>query len=549
MKPEFSAFELQPQLMEAVSNLGFEAPTPIQNAAIPLLMAGHDVVAQAQTGTGKTAAFALPILHALRPHQQPVQALVITPTRELAQQVARAFEELGHLRQVRVLAVYGGQPYAPQIKKLKEGVDVVVGTPGRLLDLIRKKAINLRQLRTLVLDEADEMLSMGFIEDIEAILEATPPARQTALFSATLPSEVRRLAEKYQREPQSIAIGSKTRSVDTIEQRAYLVNQKDKTAALIRLLEIEEITQALIFTRTRSGSAELANALVNHGFQAEVLNGDLSQEARERVLGRFRHNQMQLLVATDVAARGLDIDDVSHVFNYDLPLDPEVYIHRIGRTGRIGKTGTAISLFTPHDWRMVHRIQSFAGKTLQQLELPTIEQIQQHRDQLLLERVNVWLKRGRCRNELGLVERLEAEGHDPREVAAVALRLARVEDRRRPIPEISAVVEAPARQRAGRRSALPPRRPRAHRQSESSGSIEAGMVQLQLSKGKKDGVRVNDVVGTIAATAGIPGSALGKITIGGSRTLVDVPEIHVERVMAQSGSLKIHKMPIEIVRG
>ena len=333
--------------MQAIEALEYVEPTPIQSAIIPLMLTGVDVIGQAQTGTGKTAAFALPILNNLEPSQRRAQALVMTPTRELAMQVANAIYEYGKHRGVRVLAIYGGSSYSRQMTRLQKGRRRGRRHPGRMLDLLDQKALDLSGVRTVVLDEADEMLSMGFIEDIEAILAKTPASRQTALFSATLPPRIRQLADKYMRDPQSVTIQREQVTVAAIEQRYYLVSQSDKTAALTRLFEMEDITSALIFARTRAGTGELANQLTQRGFPAEVLNGDLSQESRERTLNRFRQNQVKVLVATDVAARGLDIDDISHVFNYDLPDDPEIYVHRIGRTGRAGKTGIAISLVTP----------------------------------------------------------------------------------------------------------------------------------------------------------------------------------------------------------
>jgi ATP-dependent RNA helicase DeaD len=451
MTTEFSQLDLHPQLVQAVTELGYETPTPIQSGMIPVMLTGQDVIGQAQTGTGKTAAFALPILHRLSNESNHVQALVVAPTRELALQVARAMEEYGSHRNARILPVYGGQHYGPQIGQLKRGVDVVVGTPGRLLDLAKRNVLDLSKVRTVVLDEADEMLSMGFVEDIEAILEQTSEFRQTALFSATMPKEIRRLADRYLKDPQSITIKKKQLTVAAIEQRYYLVNQVDKIAALTRLFEVEPITQALIFARTRLGTGDLANELSGRGFQAEALNGDLSQDAREQVLNRFRRGQIKVLVATDVAARGLDIDDISHVINFDIPLDPEVYVHRIGRTGRAGKTGVAISLLTPKEvWRL-RKIERYARQTIEKAQLPTIAEIQEYREAKLLEKMQVWLKRGRCSREREIVQALIAEGHDPVEVAAVSLKLARAEEKQRPIERLGEVHAAPQRDRNGRR--------------------------------------------------------------------------------------------------
>ena len=336
MTPNFSEFDLQPQLVQTIADIGYAAPTPIQSTVIPAMLAGQDVIGQSQTGSGKTAAFALPILHNLQTGQRQVQSLVVTPTRELAIQVADAMHTYGRQTGVRVLAVYGGQPYDRQIRHLKKGVEIVVGTPGRLLDLIRRNVLKLDRVATVVLDEADEMLSMGFIADIEAILDQTASSRQTALFSATLPQRILRLAKKYMNTPQSFKIKCKQLTVETVEQRYYLVNEADKLAALTRLFEIEPITSALIFARTRIGTTELANELALRGFPAEALNGDMSQDARVLVLNRFRDNKLKVLVATDVAARGLDIDDISHVFNYDLPAGSGNLCapHRPHRAGR-----------------------------------------------------------------------------------------------------------------------------------------------------------------------------------------------------------------------
>lgn len=543
MTTQFSDLKLRPQLIQAVTELGYTEPTPIQAGVIPALLAGHDVIGQAQTGTGKTAAFALPILHNLDANQKTVQALVVTPTRELALQVAKAMHEYGRHDEVHVLPVYGGQPYSRQIGRLRRGVHVVVGTPGRLLDLIKQNALDLSQVRTVVLDEADEMLSMGFIEDMEAILQQTPETRQTALFSATLPGEIRRLAEKYLHEPQSVTIQRPQLTVAAITQRYYLVNEQDKLAALSRLFEVEPITSALIFARTRAGTGELANELAVRGFPAEVLNGDLSQEAREQVLNRFRNRQITVLVATDVAARGLDIEDISHVFNFDLPLDSEVYVHRIGRTGRAGKTGVAITLLTPREkWRL-HQIERFTRQPITQAQLPTPEEIRAQREGQLKEKMEVWLRRGRCNQEKVLVQEWLAEGYDVMDIAAAALKLARAEEKQRPIAPISeAVEEQPRTRQRGGRSEGRGERGRDHAQR----SHEKGMVRLSLNAGKIHGLRPNDVVGSIAYHANIPGSIIGAIRIQQEHTLLDVPEQYVSQVLHKSGQYRIRRQIITV---
>lgn len=544
MTCEFSEFDLQPQLVQTIADIGYAAPTPIQSTIIPAMLAGQDVIGQSKTGSGKTAAFSLPILHNLQSGQRHVQSLVLAPTRELAIQVADALHTYGRQTGVRVLAVYGGQPYNYQISRLKKGVDVVVGTPGRLLDLIRKNVLKLDQVATVVLDEADEMLSMGFIADIEAILDQTPSNRQTALFSATLPQRILRLAEKYMSAPKSYRIESRQLTVETVEQRYYLVNEADKLAALTRLFEIEPITSALIFARTRLGTTELGNELALRGFPAEALNGDLSQEVRVQVLNRFRDNKLKVLVATDVAARGLDIDDISHVFNYDLPQDPELYVHRVGRTGRAGKTGTAITFLTPKERWGLRRIEGFTKQKITRMMLPSADDIKLHRETQLVEKVMVWLRRGRCNREREIVAQLLKDGHDLAQIAAVSLKLARAEEKQRPIAPLKAVADFSARDSgpAFKRSN------RGKGRARETASHESGMVRLLLSTGRSDGVRVNHVVGSLSHYADIPGHSLGKISIQQQHTLVDVPEKLVGRVLGNGDNYRIGNKAVTVQR-
>jgi ATP-dependent RNA helicase DeaD len=550
MITEFSELNLHPQLVQAVTDMGYTTPTPIQLSIIPVMLTGQDVIGQAQTGTGKTAAFALPILHNLDHDQNHVQALVLAPTRELAMQVAEAMQGYGKSMGVRVLAVYGGQPYSRQISSLRRGVDVVVGTPGRLLDLIEKKALDLNSVATVVLDEADEMLSMGFIEDIETILEQTPTARQTALFSATMPQEIRRLADKYMHAPQSHKIQSKELTVDTLEQRYYLVNEEDKLAALTRLFEVESITSALIFARTRLGTGELANELTVRGFPAEALNGEMGQEARERVLHRFRNGQITVLVATDVAARGLDIEDISHVFNFDMSEDPEIYVHRVGRTGRAGRTGIAISLVTPKEMWRLRRIETYSKQQITQGILPTVEEIKAFRESQVVDQLEVWLRRGRGQREREIINRMVEAGHDPIDVATAALKMARAEEKQRPIAPVSEVVEhRPKTNRSGKYESTGSgsHGPRKGGIERDSGGREKGMVRLTLNTGKSDGIRVNHIVSTLARYADIPGNSLGKIRIQQEHTLVDVPEQYVGRVLSKTG-YRIGKQSVTVKR-
>ena len=548
MKTKFSDLNLHHELMQALNDRGYEEPTEIQAQMIPIMLTGIDVIGQAQTGTGKTAAFALPILQNLERGLRKPQALILSPTRELALQVAKAMEAYGAHLNVNVIAIYGGSSYGKQIGALKRGVDVVVGTPGRLLDLMRKKSLDLSGIRTLVLDEADEMLSMGFVDDIETILDATPSQHQIALFSATMPKRIRQLAAKYLTEPQSVVIKHKQLTVAATEQRYYLVNQRDKLAALTRLFETEEISRALIFVRTRAGTGELANELAARGFSAEMLNGDLSQDARERVMSRFRNDQIQVLVATDVAARGLDIDDISHVFNYDLPDDPEVFVHRIGRTGRAGKEGIAITLLTPRETRMLRRIEGYTRQKMTKTDLPSKEEILQARKNQLSERMEVWLRRKRYKDELDTVTKLVEAGHDPLEVAAAALRILRESENQRNIEAIGKV-----REWKSRRDSRRPSRSKRDRDFKKQGggsrksraygaarqSHEEGMVRMTLDKGRADGLRPSDVVGTIAYHANIPGKVLGAIYIQDQETLVDIPEKFADKVLAGNGNYRL----------
>jgi len=563
MTSQFIDLHLRPELEQAVAALGYAEPTPIQSGIIPLMLSGIDAIGQAQTGTGKTAAFSIPILNNLQSGSRLPQALVMAPTRELALQVSEAITGLGQFCKVRVLAIYGGAAYEKQLTQLKRGVDVVVGTPGRLLDLLNRGALNLSGVRTVVLDEADEMLSMGFIEDIEALLSATPLERQTSLFSATLPLPIRKLAKKYMREPQSVTIDREQMTVAAIEQRYYLVNQADKTAALTRLFEVEEITSALIFARTRLGTRDLAAELTKRGFPSEALNGDLSQESRESTLNRFRTGQIKVLAATDVAARGLDIEGISHVFNYDLSEDPEIYIHRVGRTGRAGRAGVAITLVTPSEKRRLHNVETFIHQKLTSAVLPTEEEIMARRQNELVEKLTFWLKRGRCKQERLIAEQMVAEGADPLDLAAVAIKIVRAEEKARPVAPVSAVVEMKSENygadRFGRRAPL--RRTRlaaavesrgktqaSARREEGKPSREAGMVSLTMNIGKTHGIRPADVVGALSYQADIPGSQLGKIFIQHDHTLVDVPEPLVGKVLANVGRYSIRKQPFTMNR-
>lgn len=521
----FENLNLRPELMKAVVEMGYETPTPIQERAIPALIAGRDVLGQAQTGTGKTAAFALPLLEKLDFNERGVQGLILAPTRELANQVAEAIYEYGKHLGAKVLAIYGGSSYVRQIKRLQGGVHIVAGTPGRVIDLIDKGALDLSNVRYLVLDEADEMLKMGFIDDVETILSRTPEGRQTALFSATLPTEIRRLATKYMHDPETVAIEHKTLTVPQIEQRHYLVDESAKLAAVARLLEVETTTSALIFVRTKVGAAQLADELLSRGFPVEALHGDMAQDARETVMRRFRRGHVSVLVATDVAARGLDIEDVSHVINYDVPYDAEDYVHRVGRTGRAGKTGVAITLVTPRERRWLRTIESFTGQRISPAKMPTPADVYARRDARFSGELETMLAETDLGRELSVVNHLLEAGYDAAEVAAAAIRLARAGETQRPVEDIREPKPRTERESGGEWSR---KKPFGKRQP---GKQEQGMVRLTLNAGRTHGIQPGDVVGAIAGEAGIPGRAIGAIDIHADETFVDVKDVHVDRVI------------------
>ena len=547
MTSSFSQFDLHPNVVQTVADLGYTDPTPIQSALIPVMLSGQDVIGQAQTGTGKTAAFALPTLSGIDVGTGRVQALVLVPTRELATQVASAVFTYGRTLGVQVLPIFGGQSYNRQINRLRKGVDVVVGTPGRLLDLIQQGALDLGGVQVVVLDEADEMLSMGFSEDLAAILEATPAERQTVCMSATLPHGVRKLAKQYMRDPQTCEVGTKQKTAAAIEERYYTMHGGDKTAGLARLLEAEPVESALVFARTRAGTVTLANQLAARGYAAEAINGEMTQPAREAVLDKFRQGRLSILVGTDVAARGLDIDHISHVFNYDLPRDPEVYVHRVGRTGRAGKSGVAISLVTPGQRRELQKIEAYTKQRMTASTLPTAEQIAEQREQQFVERVKTQLDSGATERERKLVTALIAEGRDPMDVAAAALALVRA-DEKAPAPEAIAPADFQSHRNAapkGKRKEWKERPDRAPRPVEPT-SHEDGMVRLAIDAGLSRNVRPSQVVSALARTANVPGKAIGKISVQHKQTFVDVPEQFVKQVLAQTEGYRFGKHVVAV---
>ncbi|MGB7342156.1 MAG: DEAD/DEAH box helicase [Phototrophicaceae bacterium] len=535
MTQTFQALGLVPPLLETLNDLGYEEPTPIQLAAIPLLLAGRDVMGQAQTGTGKTAAFTLPTIQQLQ--GDALEMLILTPTRELAIQVSEAVYRYGSKLGIKVLPVYGGQSYERQERRLRNGVNVVVGTPGRTLDLIRKKTLKLQNIRFMILDEADEMLKMGFIDDVEEILSATDKStRQTLLFSATFSPPIRKLAKQYMNDPEEITIKTDEMTNEDINQRYYMVNHRDKIEGLSRILEFEDRQNTLIFTRTRVGSAQLAETLVQRGFPAIAIHGDLAQNERERILNRFRSRQLNILVATDVVGRGVDIPDVSHVINYDIPQMPIEYVHRIGRTGRAGRSGEAITFITSKEKHSIKRIEKFINHQIFKAKLPTTDDILKQREDVFM---NMLVTKIKATTEPNVVlDELVQMGFPAEQIATALIDMLAEREFAAPVTDIADVKEHNDRGRGnGERNGGPSRRGgRKRDRSRSADSHEEGMVRLAMDVGRKSNIRPGDVVYAIASSANIPGKSIGAITINTTSTYVDVPEQHVEAVLRAKNS-------------
>ncbi len=547
----FSELGLEEEYLQAVEKLGYTQPTPIQVETIPLMLGGKDVLAQSQTGTGKTAAFMLPILQRLGQGNGTPRALVLAPTRELAKQVADATEGFARVSGSKVLAVYGGQSYEIQIRGLKRGVDILVGTPGRLLDFIKQGRLDLSQVEILVLDEADEMLEMGFIDDVEMIFKELAETRQMALFSATLPVQIQKLASKYLNDPVKVSINPKQVTVAETEQRFYRVREETKLAALSCLLETDEVSSALIFTRTKARAQDLADELMRRGFSADSLHGDLNQSRRELVLNRFRKATVTILVATDVAARGLDINDVSHVFNYDMPQDAEDYVHRIGRTGRAGKKGIAITLLTPRERSRMNQIMSYTRQPVAETQLPGVAEVQQKRDERLIEQVSGQMLAGINHTEKQLLEKLRQSGFNSDEVAVGLMRLLRANNAEIPVKELMQATNTSdwTTQSNGKKNGSQGagKSRKTTGRDKADALVEPGMVRLWMDLGNRSGLRPGDIVGAIAGETGIPGKAIGEINIQSNYSLVDVMEQHVKSVLKHSKrTYRIKGKPVQI---
>ncbi|MDG2364471.1 MAG: DEAD/DEAH box helicase [Methylococcaceae bacterium] len=538
----FKDLNLSDPVLKSLDSVGYETPTPIQARTIPPLLLGKDVLGEAQTGTGKTAAFALPILSRIDTKKKIPQVLVLAPTRELAIQVAEAFQRYASkIKGFHVLPVYGGQDYSGQIRALKRGVHVVVGTPGRVMDHMRRGTLNVSELDCLVLDEADEMLRMGFIDDVEWVMEQTPKDRQIALFSATMPKEIRRIAQRYLNDPEEITIKVKTTTAETIRQRFMTVSGVQKLDALTRILEVEPFDAIIIFVRTKTATVELTEKLSARGYGAAAINGDIAQNQRERTINQFKKGKLDILIATDVAARGLDVQRISHVINYDIPYDTESYVHRIGRTGRAGREGEAILFVAPREKRMLSSIERATRKKIEPMELPSTKVINEKRVDRFKDKISETVAGG----DLAFFEKLLTDYQQEHDVSTVtvAAALAKLLQGDEPM-----LIEKSAKRQRGSDERSQDRRPqrssddrnkgrKSKERSQSSGAEKGAanrssrkgapgveMEQFRLEVGKNDGVEPGNIVGAIANETGLEGDLIQKIKIFDDHSTVHLPE-------------------------
>ncbi len=544
----FATLGLDPRLLSALTALGYEEPTPIQLAAIPPMREGRDVLAQAATGTGKTAAFALPLLHNIDPTLPPkvrLRALVLVPTRELAMQVAEAIHRYGKVFGASALPVYGGASMEQQIRSLKRGVDVVIATPGRALDHIRRKTLFLSSVQVVVLDEADEMLDMGFADDIETILGELPAEHQTALFSATLPAKITKIANSHLKNPAVVKIERPSvlaGETAKVRQVAYVVPRAHKMAALARILDVEAPESAIVFCRTRTEVDQLTETLMARGYRAEALHGGLSQDQRDRVMKRFRAKGSDLLIATDVAARGLDVKHVTHVVNYDVPWESESYVHRIGRTGRMGREGVAITLAEPREHRLLRNIEAATKQKIDIGTVPTAADLRTRQLEQLRDQVARLLAEDELDRYRPIVEQL-AEEHDVMDIAAAALRMAARKDEGEAEPmDIPSVTP-----RGGDRDGFAPRPARQSRR-EFAGKVGGAVAKIYVGAGRKLKIRPGDIVGAIAGEANIPISQIGAVQIGDRHSIVEVPEDKANFIIAKLSASTIKGKKVRVRR-
>ncbi|MFK8040808.1 DEAD/DEAH box helicase, partial [Congregibacter sp.] len=537
----FDELQLPVFLMKALSDVGYETPSAIQTMTIPPLLEGKDLVGQAQTGTGKTAAFALPILARLDPKLNKPQALVLAPTRELAIQVAEAFQKYArHSKGFKVLPIYGGSDYRTQLRQLQRGVHVIVGTPGRVMDHMRRGSLDLSELKTLVLDEADEMLRMGFIDDVEWILEQTPNERQIALFSATMPDAIRRIAKKHLNKPEEITIKLKTVTNASIRQRVWMMGGMHKLDALTRILETEDSDGVIIFVRTRIATQELADKLSARGYATAALNGDIPQNLREKTVENLKRGGLDILVATDVAARGLDVERISHVINYDIPNDPEAYVHRIGRTGRAGRTGEAILFAANRERRLLRTIERVTGQKIEAMALPTPEQVSDKRAARFKARITETLDTQDRESARALVESYQQEFGVP--IIDIAAALVVMNQGKAPATPAAEPArqfkDRPVRESRGQdrnkdrdsrkergKARDAERAPKPRRDKEAVGKdADVGMQRYRVEVGHQHGVKPGNIVGAIANEAEVDAEYIGRIQIEDDHSFVDLPE-------------------------
>jgi len=539
----FRDLELGAPLLAALDDVGYETPSPIQAQAIPHLLQGLDLLGHAPTGTGKTAAFALPLLSRIDLEAKHVQVMVLTPTRELAIQVAEAFQRYAsHLKGFHVLPVYGGQDYTGQIRQLRRGVHVVVGTPGRVMDHMRKGTLQLGKISALVLDEADEMLRMGFIDEVQWILEKTPDDRQMALFSATMPKEVERIARRHLDRPKEISIKAKTATAETIRQRYWVVSGLHKLDALTRILEVEPFDAVLIFVRTKIATGELAERLEARGYSAAALNGDMPQKQREQMVERLKKGSLDLLVATDVAARGLDVDRISHVVNYDIPYDVEAYIHRIGRTGRAGRQGDAILFCAPRERRMFNAIERATRQKIEPLELPSTERVNNKRIADFKQKITDTLAAGELAFVQGLVEQYQQEHDTPAIEIAAALAKLSIGDR--PL-----LMKPDDRRPPPRHMDTKPRKDSGRSERGKSGPLpDEELERFRVEVGHNHGVKPGNIVGAIANEAGLDGRYIGRIEIEAEYSMVDLPTGMPKEIFNDLKKVRVCGQALNIVR-
>jgi ATP-dependent RNA helicase DeaD len=543
----FASLGLHPTIVAAVVATGYEEPSAIQYQSIPIILAGHDMIGQAQTGTGKTAAFALPILSRIDPSKREPQALILAPTRELALQVATAFETYAkQMPGVTVVAVYGGAPMGPQLKAIRNGAQIVVATPGRLCDHLRRDEKVLATVNHLVLDEADEMLKLGFMDDLEVIFKAMPETRQTVLFSATLPQSIRAIAERHLKDPQHVKIQTKTQTVTAIEQAHLLVHADQKTSAVLRLLEVEEFDALIAFVRTKQATLDLASALEAKGYKAAALNGDIAQNQRERVIESLKDGRLDIVVATDVAARGLDVPRITHVFNVDMPYDPESYVHRIGRTGRAGREGRALLLVTPRERRMLQVIERVTGQKVVEVRLPDGQAVLDARIRKLTNSLAPLV--GDAESSHGdLLDRLTADiGCSPRALAAALLRKA-TNGQALTLEAVQA--EQPLVPTSAPRERSSTDRPeRGDRERRAPVPLGEGRARCRTALGARDGIAAKNLLGAILNEGGLAREAIGRIQVRDSFSLVELPEDGLENLLSKLKDTRVAGKQLKLRR-